>query len=87
MRESNTRFSFTHITILKLVNLLISALFFHSMHIVLLDLLLFSPLVVSLPPLVLNLQTDLIIILLLFCGTVSHLIYFTLVITPLIHLY
>jgi len=50
----------------KLVNLLTSALFFHSLHIIVLGLLLLSPLVAFLSPLVLKLQIDLIIILLLF---------------------
>jgi len=87
MTESNTRFSLSHINLSKLVNLLTSALLFHSLHIVLLGLLLLSPLVVLLSPLVLKLQTDLIIILLLFCGTASHRIYVTLLITSLLHLY
>jgi len=56
------------------------------LHIVLLDLLL-SPLVALLSPLAFKLQIDLIIILLLFCGIVYHLIYVTLFITSLLHLY
>jgi len=59
-------------------NLLTSALFFHSLHIVVLGLLL-SPIVALLSTLVLKEQIDLIIliiILLLFYGTISHLIYF-----------
>jgi len=53
------------INLSKLVNLLISALFFfHSLHIVVLGLLLISPLVALLSPLVLKLQIDRIIILL-----------------------
>jgi len=55
----------------KLVNLLTSALFFHSLHILILGLLLLSLSVALLSYLVvLKLQTDLYIILLLFCGTV-----------------
>jgi len=38
MRESNTRFSLSHINLSKLVNLLTSVLFFHSLHIVVLGL-------------------------------------------------
>jgi len=67
--------SLSHINLSKLVNLLTSTLF-----------LLLSPLVALLSPLVLKLQIDLSIILLLFCGTVSHLIYITLLITSLFHL-
>jgi len=44
-RESNTSFSLTHIHLSKLVNLLTSALFFHSLHIVVLSFPLLSPLV------------------------------------------
>jgi len=46
-----------------------------------------SPLVILLSHLVLKLQTDLVIIPLLFCGPVSHLIYVELLITSLIRLY
>jgi len=56
----------------KSLNLLKSALFFHSLHIVELGLLL-SPLVALLSPFLLIYRTDLINILLLFCGTVSNL--------------
>jgi len=62
--------SLSHINLSKLANRLTSALFFHSLHIVVLGLLLLSPLVALLSPLVLKLQIDL---MLLFCGTVSHL--------------
>jgi len=54
MRESNTKFSLTHINISKLVNLLTSALFFHSLRIVVLGLPNLSPLVALLSPLVLK---------------------------------
>jgi len=54
MRESNTRFSLSHINLSKLVNLLICALFFDSLHIVVLGLPLLSPLVALLSPLVLK---------------------------------
>jgi len=60
-----------------------SLLSFHSLHIVLLGLLLPSPLVALLSPLVLKYQIDLIIILLLLYGTISHLIKVTLLITSL----
>jgi len=43
MRESNTRFSLSHINLSKLVNLLTSALFFHFLHIDVLGLPLLSP--------------------------------------------
>jgi len=42
MRESNTRFSLSHINLSQLVNLLTSALVFHSLHNVLLGILLLS---------------------------------------------
>jgi len=45
MSESNTRFSLWHINLSQLVNLLTSALFFHSLHIVVLGFPLLSPLV------------------------------------------
>jgi len=78
----------SHIHLSKLVNLLTSPLFFHSLHIVLLGLLLLITLTdVHLSPLVLKLLTDLLIFLLLFFGTVSHLIYVTLFFTSLLHLY
>jgi len=56
MRESNTKISLSlsHINLSKLANLLTSALFFHSLHIVVLDLPLLSPLVAFLSPLVLK---------------------------------
>jgi len=79
--------SLSQINLSNLVNLLTSALFLHSLHIVVLGLLLLSPLFALLSPLVLKLQIDLIIILLLFCRKVSHLIYVTLLITSLLHLY
>jgi len=44
MWESNTRLSLSHINLSKLVNLLTSAPFFHSLHFVKLGLLLISPL-------------------------------------------
>jgi len=54
MRESNTKFSLSFTYKSKLDNLLTSALFFHSIHIVVLGLPLLSPLVVLLSPLVLK---------------------------------
>jgi len=85
MRESSTKFSLSHINISKLVNLLTSALFFHSLHIVVLVLLFISPLVALLSLLVLKFQTFChSIILLLFCGIVSHLTYVTLHIMSLL---
>jgi len=54
MGESNTKFSLKHINLSKLVNLLTTALFFHSLHIVVLGLPLLSPLVALLSPLVLK---------------------------------
>jgi len=78
--------SLSHINLSKLVNLLTSTLFFHSLHIVVLGLLLLSPLVALLSLLVLKYQIDLTIILLLFYGTISHLIYFRLFITSLLYL-
>jgi len=83
MRESNKRLSLTHINLSKLVNFSTSALFFHSLHITVLGLLLLSPLIALLSSLVLKLQIDFIISQLLFCGTVSHLICVTLLITSL----
>jgi len=62
---------FSYINICKLVNLLTSAFFSHSLQIVLLDLLLIS-IVAPFSPLVFKLQTDLSFIQLLFCGTNSH---------------
>jgi len=85
-RIKYTRFSLSDINLSKLVSLLTSALFFHSLHIVIFGLL-FSPLVALLSPLVLKLQTDLSIFLLLFCGTVSYLIFVALLITSLLLLY
>jgi len=73
---------------INLVNLLTSALFFHSHPIVLLDLLPFITL--SRPSLIhrSKLQTDLSIILLLFFGTIVIMIYVMyLLIAPLIRLY
>jgi len=87
MRKSNTRFSLSHINLSKLVNLHTSALLFHSLHIVVLGLPLFSPLVALLSPLVLKYQIDITIILLLFYGTISHLIYVRLFITLLLLLF
>jgi len=88
MRESNTRFSRSHINLSKLVNRLTYALFFHSFHIVvLLGLPLLSLIVALLSPLVLKYQIDLSIILPLFCGTISHLIYVRLFITSLLLLF
>jgi len=52
-----------------LVAYYIYSIFFHSLHIVLLGLLLLTPLVALLSPLVLKLQTNLSVILLQFCGT------------------
>jgi len=75
MRESNTRFSLSHINLSKLVNLLTSALFFHSLPIVVLGLPFISPSIALLSPLVLKYQIDLSTILLLFYGIISHLIY------------
>jgi len=66
------KFSQSHINLEKLFNLLTSALFFHSLHFVVLGLLLLLPLAVILSPLVLKLQIDLFIIVLQLCGTVSH---------------
>jgi len=54
MRESNTKFSLSHINFSKLVNLFTPALFVHSLHIVALGLPLLSPLVAILLPLVLK---------------------------------
>jgi len=71
----------------KLVNILTFALFFHSLHIVVLGLLIVSPLVTLFSPLVLKYQIDLIIILLLFYGTISLLICVTLLITSLLRPY
>jgi len=79
--------SLPHINLSKLVNLLTSALFFHSLHIVVLGLPLLSPLVVLLSPLVLNEQLDLSSILLLFYGTISNLIYVRLFIASLLPLF
>jgi len=87
MKESSTRSCFSHINLSKLVNLLTSALIVHSLHIVLLSLLLLSPLVALLSPFVLKLPTHLSIILLMFCGTVCHLIYVALLISSLAHLH
>jgi len=56
-------------------------------NIVALRLPLSSPFVAILLPLVLNLQIDLVIVLLLFCGTVSHQIHVTLLITSFLFLY
>jgi len=50
----NERISLTHINLSKLVSLLTSALFFHSLHIVVLSLPLLSPLVAIFSPLVLK---------------------------------
>jgi len=74
------------ISLSKLVNLLTSALLCHSLHIVLLGLLILSQSVALLSPPVLKLQTDLCFILLLFCETVFHLIFVMLLITSLLHL-
>jgi len=63
--RSNTRFSLSHTNLSKLVNLLTSALLFHSFHIVLFGLLLLSPLVAFLLPFVLKLQIEHSFILLL----------------------
>jgi len=76
MRESSkacTVLSLANLS--KLVNLLSSTLFFYSHHIVLLNLLPLSPLVALLSPLVQKLQTELSVIMFLFCETVSHLIH------------
>jgi len=78
------RESLSHINLSKLVNILTSALFFHSLHIVVLGLPLLSPLVALLSPLVLKWQKDLSIILLLFYGTIFHLVYVSLFITSLL---
>jgi len=53
MKESTTRFSLSHINLSNLVNLLTSALFFHSLLIFVLGPLFLSPLVALLSPLVL----------------------------------
>jgi len=66
--------SLSKINLSKLVIFLTSVFFFYSLHIVLRGLPFLSPLVAPFP-LVLKLQTDLFIILLLFCGTVSHLFF------------
>jgi len=50
MRESSTRFSVSHINLSNVVNLLISTLIFHFLHIVLLGLRILSPLVALLSP-------------------------------------
>jgi len=69
---------------LKLVNILTFALFFHFLHVVVLDHLLLLPLVALLSPLVLKEQIGVIIIMLLFYRTLTHLIYVTLFITLLL---
>jgi len=74
------------LNLLKLVNFFSYALFFYSLHIILLRFLLW-PLVTLLSRVVLKLQTDLSIILLLFCRTVCRLIYVMLLITSLLLLY
>jgi len=74
-RESNTRFTLSLIYKSRKtgeLSYLRSLLSLPSHRCI--SLLLLSPLVTLLLPLVLKLQIDLIIILLLFCGTVSHLI-------------
>jgi len=80
---------YIYIYLSKLVNLLTSALSSYSLHIVILGLPLVSPspLVALLSPLILKLLTYFFIILLLFCETVCRLIYNTLLITSLLHLY
>jgi len=83
MKELSTRFSLSLINLSKLVKHFTSALFFHSLHIALLDLLLLSPLVALLSPLILKLQTDRSIIMLLLGGTVCRLIDVTLLIMSL----
>jgi len=87
MRESYTKFSLSHINLSQLVNLLTSALFFHSLHIVVMGLPLLSPFVDLLSPLVSQYQIDLSIILqflLLFYRTIFHLIYVRLFTTSLL---
>jgi len=77
----------SYLNLSKLVNLLISALVFQSLHIVVLCLPRLSPLVAFLSPLVWKQQIDLFIILLLFYGTISHLIYVSLFIMSLLLLF
>jgi len=79
--------SLSHINLSKLVNLLTPALFFHSLHIVVLGLPLLSPSIALLSPLVLKYSIDLSIILLLFYGTIFHLIYVRLFLTSLLLLF
>jgi len=71
-----------------MVNLLTSALFFHSLHIVLLCLLLISPLVVLLLPLVLNCKQiyQMYYSAPLLWNSLPSDLYVTLLITSLLHL-
>jgi len=86
--ENQIQSSLSHIKLSKLVNLLTSTPFFHSLHIVVvLCLPLLSPFVALLSPLVLKYQIDLSIILLLFYGTIFHFIYVRLFITSLLLLF
>jgi len=80
-------YNLSHINLSKLVNLLTSALFFHSLNIVVLGLPLLSPSIALLSPLVLKYEIDLSTILLLFYGTISHLIYVRLFIMSLLLLF
>ena len=75
MREFSTKFSRSHTSLSKLVNLVIYALFFHSHLIVQLAPLPLSPWIALLTLLILKSQTGLSIILLLPCGTLCLLIY------------